>query len=992
MNQNYKTIFSRIRQCFVVVSELTKSHGKGSRASRVLCTVLLGACLAGVGQPAAWGATATNASVNVTEGSSDASSAWGINTSATGASSTAWGNSTTASGNGSTAWGGYTVTSEVHQGGTASGLGATAFGSGTWAEGTLSTAWGSGTGASGENATAWGYMTQATAAQATSWGANTSAGAAHATAWGNSTTASGEASTAFGYVGTKESGYDAPSIKATEIGTTAYGYATLGGTISAEGGGSTAFGSATMGGKISAGTGGGPNDKEGATAFGRAYGEKGQISATEMGATAFGAASDGTIKAEEWGATAFARTYDDGTISASGRGATAFGYAENGGSISAEAEGATAFGYAFGEDSKITASGIGSTAFGINTAATGTGAVAWGVGEKGTDVTVASGESSTAFGKSSQAWGDNSLAALGGRTGRGGIITDSAGNFKAAVLIDTNYNAVGAVAIGEGAVAEASHTYAIGKNAKVEEYTTENAIAFGNDSSVTEAGGVALGSKAVASVAAGVAGYDPATKAESTDTSGAWQSTHAAVSIGTADGSVTRQITGVAAGSKDTDAVNVAQLKAVAEADANTTYTLKQKTEGNQTKIVLTGSDGSPDQTATFEGGTGITITGDSSKATIAVDTVALKAAVDTNTTYQFETKAGDGSDNVVATTTVKSSTDGMNYTETGETFSDTDTKITSVAVDAGTKDASGKTTYTVTLSDNNENKTDSKLKATFAVTDTNTQSTVKHADSSKDYLTVTSADNSIGTKDYTVALTDKANTAIGNASTFLSSSGFSAGGGKVTVTDQGFAVQGGPSMTADGIDAGSKVISNVKAGEKDTDAVNVSQLNATNQKVESQDNTLRRLAHRDAQLERKIYRAGAHAAAIAALHPLDYDEDHKFTAAAGVGQYHGSSAMAVGAFYRPTENLMFSVGASLNENDSMVNAGMAYRFGTGSGNKTSPDNIHEMKRQISTLSEENRQLSAQLNSSETKLAAESERSARLEAEINKIKKLLKLK
>ena len=177
MNQNYKTIFSRIRQCFVVVSELTKSHGKGSRASRVLCTVLLGACLAGVGQPAAWGATATNASVNVTEGSSDASSAWGINTSATGASSTAW---------------------------------------------------------------------------------------------GNSTTASGMAATAFGYVGTKESGYDAPSIKATEIGTTAYGYATLGGTISAEGGGSTAFGSATMGGKISAGTGGGANDKEGATAFGRA--------------------------------------------------------------------------------------------------------------------------------------------------------------------------------------------------------------------------------------------------------------------------------------------------------------------------------------------------------------------------------------------------------------------------------------------------------------------------------------------------------------------------------------------------------------------------------------------------------------------------------------------------------------------------------------------------------------------------------------------------
>ncbi len=109
----------------------------------------------------------------------------------------------------------------------------------------------------------------------------------------------------------------------------------------------------------------------------------------------------------------------------------------------------------------------------------------------------------------------------------------------------------------------------------------------------------------------------------------------------------------------------------------------------------------------------------------------------------------------------------------------------------------------------------------------------------------------------------------------------------------------------------------------------------------------------------------------------------------------------------------MFSVGASLNENDSMVNAGLSYRFGTGSGNKTSPSNIHEMKRQISNLSEENRQLSAQLNSSEAKLASadskiatsdakierlevalskETKRSEILEEKIRRIEKMLKLK
>ena len=85
------------------------------------------------------------------------------------------------------------------------GLGATAFGSGTWAEGTLSTAWGSGATASGENSTAWGYQTQATAAQAAAWGTNTAASAAHATAWGDSTAASGEGATAWGN-GTTASG------------------------------------------------------------------------------------------------------------------------------------------------------------------------------------------------------------------------------------------------------------------------------------------------------------------------------------------------------------------------------------------------------------------------------------------------------------------------------------------------------------------------------------------------------------------------------------------------------------------------------------------------------------------------------------------------------------------------------------------------------------------------------------------------------------------
>ena len=220
-----------------------------------------------------------------------------------------------------------------------------------------------------------------------------------------------------------------------------------------------------------------------------------------------------------------------------------------------------------------------------------------------------------------------------------------------------------------------------------------------------------------------------------------------------------------------------------------------------------------------------------------------------------------------------------------------------------------------------------------------------------------------------------------------FNSSGLSVGGGNVTVTKDGFKVNNGPSMTSSGINAGGKKITNVAAGTAPTDAVNVSQLNDATQQ---QENNFRRLMHKDAQLERKIHRTGAHAAALAALHPLDFDEDHKLTASAGVGSYHGSNAVAAGVFYRPDENKMFSLGVSLNESDSMVNAGFSYRFGTGSNDKTSPNNIHELKRRVSDLSQDNQSLNAELSSTSQRLASADKEIASLKDEIAQIKKMLK--
>ena len=110
-----------------------------------------------------------------------------------------------------------------------------------------------------------------------------------------------------------------------------------------------------------------------------------------------------------------------------------------------------------------------------------------------------------------------------------------------------------------------SNSVVLGSADSETEQTVSEAVSVGHNAKVEKAGGVALGSSSVASVDKGVAGYDPATGANSTATTSTWKATHAAVSVG--DGTtVTRQITGVAAGTNDTDAVNVAQLKNVKSA------------------------------------------------------------------------------------------------------------------------------------------------------------------------------------------------------------------------------------------------------------------------------------------------------------------------------------------------------------------------------------------------------------------------------------------
>lgn len=105
------------------------------------------------------------------------------------------------------------------------------------------------------------------------------------------------------------------------------------------------------------------------------------------------------------------------------------------------------------------------------------------------------------------------------------------------------------------------------------------------------------------------------------------------------------------------------------------------------------------------------------------------------------------------------------------------------------------------------------------------------------------------------------------------------------------------------------------------TDAVNGSQLYSTENRINFLDSQVNRLGS-------QINRVGAGAAALAGLHPLDFDPDDKWDFAAGYGNYKNANAVAIGAYYRPNKDVMFNVGGSFSGGENMVNAGISWKFG----------------------------------------------------------------
>lgn len=192
---------------------------------------------------------------------------------------------------------------------------------------------------------------------------------------------------------------------------------------------------------------------------------------------------------------------------------------------------------------------------------------------------------------------------------------------------------------------------------------------------------------------------------------------------------------------------------------------------------------------------------------------------------------------------------------------------------------------------------------------------------------------NADGGKEYNVALNKDINLdSVTTGQTVMNNDGLKVGkdvsvnatavtAGQTSISNDGLNVNGKTYVSDNGLNANEQKITKVAEGELSAtsmDAVNGSQLYKTNQEVVNNTNRINKLGSR-------VNKVGAGAAALAALHPMDFDPDDKLTFSAGYGNYAGENAAAIGAYYRPDEKVMFSVAGTVGNGENMVNAGVSF-------------------------------------------------------------------
>ena len=425
-------------------------------------------------------------------------------------------------------------------------------------------------------------------------------------------------------------------------------------------------------------------------------------------------------------------------------------------------------------------------------------------------------------------------------------------------------------------VSDANNTVIVGDNRKVtgannsviigssdaETTTTVNdAVAIGHNTEVSSEGGVALGSKSKATVAAGAAGYDISTKAASTDTSSTWKATASAVSVGDVANDVTRQITSVAAGTNDTDAVNVAQLKKV------------------ETKISTVEADAKKHTTVVAGDNTTVTA------STNANGGAEYKVAVNKDLVEMSSANFGKATDDVRARIDKDSArffngSENIGITPKGVQIENTDTLEQAKFDKYGMYASEGdKTVYYTTTGISAGDQIINNVKAGVADTDAVNVSQLKRVQdqiaASTQVTTVTAGDH--------IKVTPTVN---GNTHDY-----------KVSLAD----------------DIAGQITNNTTNITKNT-------------------NDIKNIKGDLSKMDKRVNKSVAGAAALAALHPLDFDPDAKWDFAAGYGHYRSGDAAAIGAFYRPNEDVQLSVGSTVGSDETVFNAGLSVKVGAHSG------------------------------------------------------------
>ena len=424
-------------------------------------------------------------------------------------------------------------------------------------------------------------------------------------------------------------------------------------------------------------------------------------------------------------------------------------------------------------------------------------------------------------------------------------------------------------------VSDANNTVIVGDNRKVtgannsviigssdaETTTTVNdAVAIGHNTEVSAEGGVALGSKSKATVAAGAAGYDISTKAASTDTSSTWKATASAVSVGDVANDVTRQITSVAAGTNDTDAVNVAQLKKV------------------ETKISTVEADAKKHTTV---------VAGDNTTVTASTNDnggAEYKVAVNKDLVEMSSANFGKATDDVRARIDKDSArffngSENIGVTPKGIQIENTDTLEQAKFDKYGMYASEGdKTVYYTTTGISAGDQIINNVKAGVADTDAVNVSQLKRV---QDQIAASTSVTTVTAGDH-IKVTPTVN---GNTHDY-----------KVSLAD----------------DIAGQITNNTTNINKNT-------------------NDIKNIKGDLSKIDKRVDKSVAGAAALAALHPLDFDPDAKWDFAAGYGHYRSGDAAAIGAFYRPNEDVQLSVGSTVGSDETVFNAGLSVKVGAHS-------------------------------------------------------------